>query len=84
MHKLNEHRHQSDQALWYKVSFFLLGCSLLSLFFGVAGIVEHKSPASMANMGTLANGFFSLFEYHLLIMTGALGSTFSVWLMDRH
>ena len=84
MHKLIHHQHKHNDSFWPTIIFVVLGMSLLMLFLGVAGIVEHKTPESMANITTLTSSFFYYFEYHILIISGALGFTFAAWLMEHH
>ncbi|MCW8929584.1 MAG: hypothetical protein OQL19_05020 [Gammaproteobacteria bacterium] len=62
----------------------LLFLSVLVIFLGVSGIIEHKSPENLATLSTLSSGFFTYFEYHLLIISGALSLTFSMWFMKNH
>jgi len=83
MHKLSHHQHDHDDSLWPAVIFVILGMSFLILSFGVSGIVENKTPESMATIGTLTSSFFQYIEYHALIVTGALGFIFAAWLMER-
>ena len=61
--------------------FFAL--SLLVIFFGVSGIIEHKSPENLASLASLGSGFITHFEYHALIIFGALCFTFSIWFMRK-
>jgi len=76
--------NKPNHALWQKAIVALLGMSLLIMFMGVSGIVEHKSPVYMETVGTLATSVLAYYEYHALIIAGALGFTFSVWLIDHH
>ena len=58
--------------------------SLLVIFLGVAGIIEHKSPAEISTLTTLSSSFLNNLTYHALIIIGALCFTFSVWLTGRN
>lgn len=61
----------------------LFTLSLFVIFFGVSGIIEHKSPENLASLTTLGSGFITYFEYHALIIFGALCFTFSLWFMRK-
>lgn len=58
--------------------------SLLIIFLGVSGIIEHKSPEEISSLTTLSTSFFSNLKYHALIIIGALCFTFSVWFMGKN
>ncbi len=58
--------------------------SLLFIFCGVSGIIEHKSPENIASLTTLSTGFITYFEYHALIIIGALCFTLAIWPMEKH
>lgn len=51
--------------------------SVFMIFLGVSGIIEHKSPTSLASMATLSSDFFVHIKYHVLIISGALCFTFT-------
>jgi len=55
----------------------LLTLSLFVIFYGVSGIIEHKSPENLASIVTLSYSFINYIEYHALIFFGALCFTFS-------
>ncbi len=65
-----------------KLIYACFALSVLVIFLGVAGIIEHKSPQNMENVVTLSAGFITHFEYHLLILLGALIFTFAAWLKN--
>ncbi|MCU7938315.1 MAG: hypothetical protein KZQ64_08710 [gamma proteobacterium symbiont of Bathyaustriella thionipta] len=62
----------------YRIIFTL---SLFMLFTGVYGIIEHKSPDNLSSLMILGSGFITYFEYHALIIFGALCFTFSICFM---
>ena len=64
----------------YSILFTL---SLFVIFYGVSGIIEHKSPEDLASLATLSSGFITHFKYHALIISGALCLTFSVGLLRK-
>lgn len=61
----------------------LLLFSLVLLYAGVAGIIENKSPESLASVWATMVGFFTYIQYHLLILAGALAFTFGIWLFSN-
>ena len=65
----------------YSIVFAL---SLFVIFYGVSGIIEHKSPENLASLATLSSGFITYFKYHILIISGALFLTFSVRLLRKN
>ena len=71
-----------DTALKVFSSFFLI-LSLLVIFFGVSGIIEHKSPEDLASLSILSSSFIHYFEYHALIIVGALSLTFSMYFLGK-
>jgi len=84
MHKLIHNHKNDNHSIWVKIVITLLGMSLLVLFFGVTGIIENKSPENLASLNSLSTSFITYFEYHALIITGALGFTLAVWFMEHH
>lgn len=58
----------------------LLLFSLVLLYAGVTGIIENKSPENLSSVWSTMVGFFSYFQYHMLILSGALAFTFGTWL----
>lgn len=61
----------------------LLALSFLVIFFGVSGIIEHKSPENLESIASLSFGFINYIEYHALIIFGALCFTFSACCMRK-
>ena len=53
----------------------LLVISLVTLFFGIFGIIENKTPQDLASISTLGISFITHIEYNLMIFLGALGIT---------
>ncbi|MCU7834286.1 MAG: hypothetical protein KZQ83_03450 [gamma proteobacterium symbiont of Taylorina sp.] len=66
-----------------KIILAIFMLSFVTLFFGVSGIIEHKSPADIASLTLLGSSFMSYFEYHALIIIGALSLTLSIWFLER-
>lgn len=64
------------------LSFLLI--SLVLLYTGVTGIIENKSPENLSSVWTTMAGFFTYFQYHLLILFGALTFTFGTWLFTNN
>ena len=57
--------------------------SLVLLYSGVSGIIENKSPENLSSVWITMSGFFVHIKYHLLILSGALALTFSIWLFTN-
>jgi len=57
--------------------------SFMLVVFGVSGIIEFKSPENLSTITTLAEGFVYHFEYHILIIAGALCFTYFLWLFSK-
>ena len=68
-----DEKSQSTRAV---VLFFL---SVLIVAGGVLGLIEHKSPQSLASLSTLSLSLIIYFEYHAMIILGALGISYSAW-----
>lgn len=62
----------------------LLLFSLMLLYVGIAGIIENKSPENLSSVWSTMVGFFTYFQYHLLILSGALTFTFGIWLFTNN
>lgn len=58
----------------------LLVISLVTLFFGIFGIIENKTPQDLASISTLGISFITYIEYNVMIFLGALGITTTVML----
>jgi hypothetical protein len=58
--------------------------SLFILFFGVTAIIENKSPENLSTVWTTVSGFINFIQYHFMILAGALGLTFSVWMFTQN
>ncbi len=67
-----------------KLIIFLLPVPLLFLIIGTKGIIEKDSPENLGSINSLSQSFFNYFEMHTLIISGALGITFIVWLFTRN
>ena len=76
-HNIMNISHESFSRIIYTI----LALSLFVIFFGVSGIIEHKSPDNLASLTTLSSAFITYFKYHILIICGALCFTFAVWFM---
>ena len=61
----------------------LLLISLTLLYVGVTGIIENKSPENISSVSVTMIGFFNFIQYHLLILAGALGCTYGIWLFTN-
>ena len=87
---LKSHIRQLHNFMFYKSLLFsktivtAFALSLLVIFLGVAGIIEHKSPAEISSLTTLSTSFLSNIKYHALIIIGALCFTFSVWFVGKN
>ena len=57
----------------------LLFLSVISLIFGVMGLVEYKSPQSLQSIDTLIFSIIVYFEYHIMTILGAFGISYAVW-----
>lgn len=66
-----------------KILLLLIPVPLLMLFTGIEGIIKHESPERLASLGSVGSGFFVFINMHSLIIFGALGITFIVWLFTR-
>lgn len=81
----NEHKILgTGHVLFSKTIVISFTLSLLVIFLGVSGIIEHKSPAEISSLTTLSSSFLSNIKYHALIIIGAMCFTFSVWFMGRN
>jgi len=83
MYTLKHNQKSPNNALLSAFIPVLSVISLMVLFFGISGIVENKSPVNMASVSTLGLSFVTYFEYHILIIMGALGFTSSLWYLGR-
>ncbi|MDX2507882.1 MAG: hypothetical protein QNL62_25880 [Gammaproteobacteria bacterium] len=81
MYNLNSNIENKKQSFGFAI--ILLVVSVLSLFFGILGIVEHKSPHNLESLSTLGISFITYLEYHAMILLGTLGITLSVWLSQH-
>ncbi len=81
MYNLNSTNENKEQSFWFTV--ILLVVSIVSLFFGILGIIEHKSPNNLESLTTLGISFFVYIEYHAMIILGTLGITLSAWLSQH-
>lgn len=81
LHDIMNIGHETFSKIVYTILFTL---SLFVIFFGISGIIEHKSPENLASLTTLSSGFITYFEYHALIIFGALCFTFSMWFMRKN
>lgn len=66
-----------------KLSLLFIPLPIFMLITGIEGIIKHESPESLASLGSISSGFFSFINMHSLIIFGALGITFIVWLITR-
>jgi hypothetical protein len=62
----------------------LLTISIATLFFGLFHLIENKSPENLVSLQVLSLSFITYFKYHLMVIAGAFGITFSLWLKDQH
>ena len=74
----------TSHVLFSKTIVISFALSLLVIFLGVAGIIEHKSPAEISSLTTLSTSFLNDLKYHALIIIGALFFTFSVWFTGQN
>ncbi|GEM_PF-3421834 len=81
MYHLNSNVEGKEYSFRFAV--ILLVVSLLILFFGILGIIEHKSPDYLKSLATLGISFFVYIEYHVMIIIGTLGITLSAWLSQH-
>ena len=79
MFNLNHNREIKSKSLELTFMMSFLMASIIMFVYGISGIIEHKSPHNLQSALTLMGGFIMYFEYHLMIILGALGSTFSIW-----
>ncbi|WP_214660644.1 hypothetical protein [sulfur-oxidizing endosymbiont of Gigantopelta aegis] len=47
-------------------------------------MIKNESPDSLASLSSIGSGFFHFPGMHSLIIVGALGLTFIVWLLTRN
>jgi hypothetical protein len=80
MQKLSYQKIKNNHALWLKVVPALFILSIIILTFGILGLIEHKSPTNLASLNTLSSSFITHFEYHIMIIIGALIFTLSIWI----
>lgn len=73
----------SHESLLKAVYTIIFSLSAFVIFFGVSGIIEHKSPENLGSITALGSGFFVYFKYHALILFGALCFTISMWFMRK-
>lgn len=78
---LNDINDKALSKMSYAI-FFILSVSMI--FIGVSGIIEFKSPDSLGSLAMLSSAFFNHFEYHVLIILGALIFTLSVWFIRKN
>lgn len=84
MYKQHNNIINIAQKSFLKIIYPIIALSLFIIFFGVSGIIEHKSPDNLASLATLGSGFITYFEYHVLIICGALSVTFAVWFVRKN
>ena len=82
MYKFNN-RYKKLGKLSKNSSVFLFISSIIVLFIGIFGLIEHKSPHNLASISTLGLSFFIYIEYHIMIILGALGSVLSTWTIQN-
>ncbi len=66
-----------------KVVWLLLPLPLFMLITGTEGIIENESPENLASLSTLRSGLVDFLNMHTLIIFGAFGLTFMIWLITR-
>lgn len=66
------------------VLILLIPLPLLMLVVGTEGLIEQESPDSLASLSTIGTGFFNFLDMHSLILLGAFGVTFIIWLLTRN
>jgi len=84
MQKISYQKTINDKAFWLKVVPALFMLSFIILTFGILGLIENKSPTNLASLNTLSSSFITYFEYHIMIVIGALIFTLSVWIKRDH
>lgn len=66
-----------------KIAIIFIPLPLFMLFSGTTGIIEKDSPEQLATISSMGSSFFNSFGMHSLIILGALGITFIVWVITR-
>jgi len=83
MQKLSYKKTKIDKAFWFKSVPALFMLSIIILTLGILGLIENKSPTNLASLNTLSSSFITYFEYHIMVIIGALIFTLRVWI-NRH
>jgi len=66
-----------------KIAILFVPLPLFMLFSGTTGIIEKNSPEHLATISSMGSSFFNSFEMHSLILAGAFGITFIIWVITR-
>ena len=65
------------------LSLLLIPIPLSMLAAGTEGLIEVEPPDNLASLGAISSGFFNFLALHSLILSGAFGVTFIVWLLTK-
>ena len=73
------HSNQNSTIRFFIIMILLI-LSAFALLYGLQSLIEHKSPDDLASISALGFSFITYFNYHFLIILGALGISLSCWL----
>ena len=66
-----------------KMIVFFIPLPLLMLILGISGVIDYESPDELESINTLSLSFINHINVHSLILLGAFGLTFIIWLITR-